>query len=427
MCRLGVCPQWLWSLDVFSLSTPTAIIHSCPMCFNPQLPNPQKIYPARSISQASAQFQVRDPTVEREGPVVPGYMQFRISAVRRRRSSHSRPVKGVLPSWYRLLSRCANIKIVPCSWIDYHVAMVSMTLRLFFLMSNGQLKTSKSASPLPISARSPSITLPHMQALASLHLHVRFKIHDGYDAGDEDLRKPSEKLTAEKLEMLDSAVIDPNDELTPAQKEQVRQLLARRIDAFALINPKSPSHTHLVEVELPLNPGAVPHRHAPSRLGIEGEKVVDKEVATMEKNGIIRKSNSAWASRVVLVTKKDGTVRFCTDYRDLNSKLQREDSPLPLTAEAIDRLSSGQGSRDSLFLCVLDLASGFWVLEGLAWDICMPYLDDIGIFSTGAGAPCEPNNRFLEVGRLEREAVFPTLNNSLGLTRPFPPRPYRKD
>eukprot|EP00962_Isochrysis_galbana_P032603 scaffold10724_cov150-Isochrysis_galbana.AAC.1 len=30
MCRLGVCPNWLWSLDVFSLSTPTAIIHSCP-------------------------------------------------------------------------------------------------------------------------------------------------------------------------------------------------------------------------------------------------------------------------------------------------------------------------------------------------------------------------------------------------------------
>eukprot|EP00962_Isochrysis_galbana_P040988 scaffold14933_cov101-Isochrysis_galbana.AAC.1 len=89
-------------------------------------------------------------------------------------------------------------------------------------------------------------------------LHVRFKIHDGYDSADEDLRKPSEKLTAEKLEMLDSAVIDPNDELTTAQKEQVRQLLARRIDAFAL-NPKSPSHTHLVEVELPLNPGAVPH------------------------------------------------------------------------------------------------------------------------------------------------------------------------
>jgi hypothetical protein len=275
-----------------------------------------------------------------------------------------------------------------------------------------------------------ALTLPQMLPLASLH--VRFKLHEGGgEAIGTDTSKPSERLTKEQLEMLDSANVDPNDELTPDQREQVRQLLSRRIQAFAL-NPKSPNHTHLVEVELPLNPGAQPHRHAPSRLGVEGEKLVDKEVSTMEKNGIIRKSNSAWASRIVLVTKKDGTVRFCNDYRDLNAKLQREDSPLPLTAEAIDRLSSGQGSRDSLFLCVLDLASGFWglpvkesdkhltafcthrgkyeynylpfglqsgpsymcrvmdaVLEGLAWDICMPYLDDIGIFSTGNGDTLE--------------------------------------
>jgi hypothetical protein len=181
-------------------------------------------------------------------------------------------------------------------------------------------------------------------------------------------------------------------------------------------------------VELPLKPGAVPHRHALSRLGTEGGKIAEAEVDAMERSGTIRISNSAWASRVVLVTKKDGSVRFCTDYRDLNSNLQLEDSPLPLTAEAIDRLSSGQGSRDSLFRCVLDLAFGFTglpvceggkgktafvthrgkyeynylpfgvqsgpsymcrvmdaVLEGLAWDICMPYLDDIGVFSTGNG------------------------------------------
>eukprot|EP00962_Isochrysis_galbana_P003672 scaffold1044_cov120-Isochrysis_galbana.AAC.13 len=48
-----------------------------------------------------------------------------------------------------------------------------------------------------------SITLPHMQALASLH--VRFKIHDGYDAADEDPRKPSEKLTARSPSPLPSS------------------------------------------------------------------------------------------------------------------------------------------------------------------------------------------------------------------------------
>jgi len=70
MCRLGVCPQYLWDIDVYGLSAPTAIrhscMHSCPVCYNPNLPN-QFIYPSRSIAEATAQFLVRDPTVERVG------------------------------------------------------------------------------------------------------------------------------------------------------------------------------------------------------------------------------------------------------------------------------------------------------------------------------------------------------------------------
>ena len=75
----------------------------------------------------------------------------------------------------------------------------------------------------------------------------------------------------------------------------------------------------------------------------------------MESRGIIRKSNSAWGSRVVLVTKKDGSKRFCVDYRDLNSKWKLQDSPNPLTVEALDRRSSGEGCQTSLFLSTLDL------------------------------------------------------------------------
>ena len=69
-------------------------------------------------------------------------------------------------------------------------------------------------------------------------------------------------------------------------------------------------------------------------MGDEGRAIVDKHVAEMEAAGIIRKSNSPWASRVVLVGKKDGSVRFCVDYRDTYSKLRISDSPLPLTVEA---------------------------------------------------------------------------------------------
>jgi hypothetical protein len=88
------------------------------------------------------------------------------------------------------------------------------------------------------------------------------------------------------LKLLDSAQIDPDNRLTPEQRKQVRELLAQRIDAFA-VDPKLPNRTHLIEVELPLNPGAVPHRHAPSRLGIEGKKMVDAEVDAMERSGTI--------------------------------------------------------------------------------------------------------------------------------------------
>jgi hypothetical protein len=260
-------------------------------------------------------------------------------------------------------------------------------------------------------------TIPHLQAVASLY--VRFKIHDGYDGYTDGLSSSFEgKLTEEKLKLLDSAQIDPDDRLTPAQRNQVRELLAKGIDAIA-VDPKMPNRTHLIEV------GSCRLISAPFLIdtfllgSVSREKIVDAEVDAMERSGTIRKSNSAWASRVVLVTKKYGSVRFCIDYRALNSRLQLEDSPLPLTAEAIDRLSSGQGSRDSLFLCVLDLAFGFRglpvregdkgktafvthrgkyefnylpcgvqsgpsymcrvmdaVLKGLAWDICMPYLDE---------------------------------------------------
>jgi hypothetical protein len=178
----------------------------------------------------------------------------------------------------------------------------------------------------------------------------------------------------------------------------------------------------------------------------------------MEARGIIRKSNSPWSSRIVLVKKKTGETRFCIDFRDTNSKLLYADSPIPLTVEALDRMSSGKGDRSTLFLSTLDLASGFWclpikeedkevtafstgrakyefnylpfgiqsgpsymcrlmdaVLAGLAWEICRPYLDDGGVWSTGTGSTHEEriNDSFeqmmqrmdLVLGRLESASL----------------------
>ena len=68
---------------------------------------------------------------------------------------------------------------------------------------------------------------------------------------------------------------------------------------------------------------------------------------------VIRESSSPFASPIVLVKKKDGTLRLCVDYRLLNSKTRRDAFPLPRFEESLDALS---GAR---WFSTLDLASGY--------------------------------------------------------------------
>ena len=74
----------------------------------------------------------------------------------------------------------------------------------------------------------------------------------------------------------------------------------------------------------------------------------------MLEKGIVEPSNSPWASPIVLVSKKDGTTRFCVDYRKLNDVTVKDGYPLPRVDECLDALA---GSK--WFSC-MDLNSGFW-------------------------------------------------------------------
>lgn len=83
-------------------------------------------------------------------------------------------------------------------------------------------------------------------------------------------------------------------------------------------------------------------------------EIVEREIESMLQNDIIEPSDSPYASPVCLVKKKDGSVRFCIDYRRLNSQTKKDAFPLPRIDESLESLT---GAR---WFSTLDIASGYW-------------------------------------------------------------------
>ena len=87
----------------------------------------------------------------------------------------------------------------------------------------------------------------------------------------------------------------------------------------------------------------------------EAEKeYIAAEVKKLHRDGKIVPSQSPWGAPVVLVRKKDGTLRFCIDYRRLNDVTKKDAYPLPHIEECLDALNGAK------FFSTMDLASGYW-------------------------------------------------------------------
>jgi hypothetical protein len=162
-----------------------------------------------------------------------------------------------------------------------------------------------------------------------------------------------------------------------------------------------------------------PIKQAPRRVPLHKKKVVKEEIDKMLDRGVIEPCEGPWASPIVLVTKKDGTTRFCVDFRRLNDVTRKDAYPLPRIEDNLDTL---QGAE---YYSTLDLLSGYWqvamapehrdktafsvsggglfrfltmpfglcnapatfqrlmekVLSGLQWEIAVLYIDDVIVFA----------------------------------------------
>ena len=140
--------------------------------------------------------------------------------------------------------------------------------------------------------------------------------------------------------------------MSETQRQKIQDLLDRNADIFAK-NDCDLGETHLVKAKLETG-DAAPIKQNPYRLPFSQRKLVENHIQDMLKAGVIEPSQSPWASPIVIVNKKDGSKRFCVDYRAVNKILKKNSYPLPRIDDILANLEGSQ-----YFSC-LDLRSGYW-------------------------------------------------------------------
>ena len=216
--------------------------------------------------------------------------------------------------------------------------------------------------------------------------------------------------------------ISPKKPLSPKEHDQMVEVILGHSAAFQWNEKDPPGRTKLVTHSVPTSdaPPIVQKQYPISSMAKES---LNQQVEQMLKDDIIRPSNSAWRSPVLLIKKKtpDNSIqyRFCIDLKKVNHVTAKDCYPLPLISETVDSLSGCN------FFTTLDVDRAFWqipmkeedkaklafiingklyefnvmpfgsmnapstfqrlidrVLKGLTWRQCLVYIDDVLIFSS---------------------------------------------
>ena len=144
----------------------------------------------------------------------------------------------------------------------------------------------------------------------------------------EPLSPERERLLFEKVDLMGI------EHWSLDEQEQVRELFKEYGQLFTLDDLEL-GHTSVVKHEIKLNDYTL-FKERYRRIPPHQYEEVKKHLKEMLEIGAIRKSNSPWASAVVLVRKKDGSLRFCIDLCQLNACTIKDACSLPRIKETLD-------------------------------------------------------------------------------------------
>jgi len=153
---------------------------------------------------------------------------------------------------------------------------------------------------------------------------------------------------------LENLFKESSKNLNESQKQLCAEFISEFCDIFSeeIIAGNCKIGEHVINLQ-----DSSPIKQVPRRIPIHMRKEVNKIIMDMRNQGVIEESKSPWMSPAVLVKKKDGTIRFCIDYRKLNAVTKKESYPLPRIDDIFDQLAGNS------WYSTLDLKSGYWQVK----------------------------------------------------------------
>ena len=189
----------------------------------------------------------------------------------------------------------------------------------------------------------------------------------------QEMQEPviTKEATDRMIKILDSkydkanlkCVVDGAKHLSEIQKQQLYKLLTKYQEVF----DGTLGEWKTTPVQFELREGATPHSQRHYSVPHLYKETFKKELERLENLGVLEKvQSSEWGSPTFIIPKKDGRVRFISDFRKLNQKIKRKPYPLPRISDTLQELEGFQ------YATSLDMNMGYYhiALSPEASDMC---------------------------------------------------------